>query len=148
MTGDDRVTASNFVHYIRSRIYVAIQYDSDAAVDVLLGQLCPAACTVSIHRHAYARFAILVVVVLGVYDYVTFHSGTAVTLGRLDGVEFESLCFRVESYGRNAPLQTQVFRQFRQNFGHRQISVDFCCILIAGIAYYRTTIGVHLQNGQ
>ena len=32
-----------------ARIYIAVQYDGDAAVDVLLGELSPAACAVGVH---------------------------------------------------------------------------------------------------
>ena len=87
--------------------------------------------------------------VFGVYNYVTFQRSASVTFGRLDGVQFESLCFRVVFKRRNTPLQAQVFRHFSLNFRHGEVFVDISGILVVCITYNRAlTAGIYLKNCQ
>ena len=149
MSGNLWVTTCNFSIYIRCRIYITIQYDSDALTNVLLSQLSPTAWTVCVHRHAYSRFTKLVIFIFCTNNNVTFQWCTSVTFGWTDSIKFESLTLRIIFISRNSPFQTEIFRKFWLDFFHRKISVDISCILVISISYNRAlSAGINLQNSQ
>ena len=116
-TRDFRASTGDFTFYVGGAVNIVVEHDGDAAVNVQLGELSPAAGTLDVHLHVYAGTAHLVVRVAGVGDDVALEGGTAVALCHADGIEVVVVGTVSVVDTLHAPLQTQVARQCSLGLG-------------------------------
>ena len=131
------MSARNFTVYIRSAVYVTIQYDSDSLAYIVLCQNSPAACAVSVHRHTDTRLVELVIFIFSISDHITFQRSTSVTFSRLDSIQFKDTSLLVKISSLYTPFQTKIFRQHFFHFFHSKVLVYLSSIFIIGITYHR-----------
>ena len=86
VTANQRMSVGDFTVYVRSTIYIIIQYNGNGFSYIIFCQNSPATRTVSVHRHTHARFAEAVELILGISNHVTFQRSASVTFAWLDGI--------------------------------------------------------------
>ena len=149
MTGNLRNTTGNLVLHHGSAIYIIIKNNGNATALVSLCQGSPTACTVYVHLHAYAGTAIIVKLIAGVSNHVTFEGSTAITLGHLDGKQLIDIGAFAFANSLNTPLEAEVRRKNFLGFGRLKQLADGIHIALGGIADSASVIALdYLQTAQ
>ena len=95
----------------RCRVHNAVENDSHSLADIGLSELCPLACAVAVHRHAYLRTAELVELVLCVCHHIAFHRSATVGCCYLKSVEFVNVLVVYAVCRLSTPKEFQVCRK-------------------------------------
>ena len=107
----------------RSRIYIAVQYDSDAVVDVVSGQTSPSASAFAVHSHInLCRSTSLRVSSKSLSDYTTIEGCFTITSVCFDSVELECGVVLVDTL--NTPHKFEVAGQHSFDLGSAQHFVN------------------------